>query len=153
MGEKLISDNRRARHDYHILDRVEAGIALVGTEVKSLRMTNGITLKDSYCDIRQGEVWLVGAHIQPYAMGNIYNHEPERRRKLLLHRHEILKLGQKVAEKGLTLVPLRVYFKRGKVKVEVGLCRGKNTVDKRDTIKARESRREIDRAIKSARRG
>jgi SsrA-binding protein len=153
MGEKLITDNRRARHDYHILDRIEAGIALTGTEVKSLRMTNGITLKDAYCDIRKGEAWLVGAHIQPYDKGNIYNHEPERQRKLLLHRHEILKLGQRVAEKGLTLVPLRVYFKHGIVKVEVGLGRGKNTVDKRDTLRERESKREIDRAVKSFGKG
>lgn len=149
MGEKLITENRRARHDYHILDSLEAGIVLSGTEVKSIRMTNSLTLKDAYADIRKGEMYLVGAHIQPYEMGNIYNHEPERMRKLLVHRSEILKLGQQTAEKGLTLIPLRVYFKNGMVKVQIGLCRGKNTVDKRDTIQARDTKREMDRVMKS----
>ncbi|MBI1321104.1 MAG: SsrA-binding protein SmpB [Candidatus Hydrogenedens sp.] len=150
-GEKTLADNRKARHDYEVLDTYEAGIALVGSEVKSLRAEGSIMLKDSYADFRSGELWLVGVHIGPYKQANILNHEVERKRKLLMHRHEIDKLKARVEEKGLTVVPLRVYFKRGKVKVLVGLCRGRQTHDKRDAIKARESKREIDRAVKSAR--
>lgn len=152
-GEKEITNNRRARHDYFVESSYEAGIVLQGTEVKSLRATNGITLKDSYADIRQGEMYLVGAHIQPYAQGNIMNHEPERVRKLLMHRAEIQKIGQRAAEKGFTLIPLRVYFKKGKVKVEIGLCRGKNTYDKRDSLKEREAKLEVDRAMRSLQKG
>ena len=153
MGEKIIVTNRRARHDYHVLDSFEAGIALVGTEVKTLRMTGGMTLKDSYAEIEKGELYLVGTHINPYEKGNIYNHDPERPRKLLMHKREILKQGQRVAEKGLTLIPLRVYFKEGRVKVELGLCSGKKTLDKRVTIKERESKRDMDRALKTVRKG
>ena len=153
MGEKIIVTNRRARHDYHVLDSFEAGIALVGTEVKTLRMTGGMTLKDSYAEIEKGELYLVGTHINPYEKGNIYNHDPERPRKLLMHKREILKLGQRVAEKGLTLIPLRVYFKEGRVKVELGLCSGKKTLDKRVTITERESKRDMDRALKTVRKG
>jgi SsrA-binding protein len=149
MAEKMIVQNRRARHEYHILERHEAGIELQGTEVKSLREGH-ITLKDSYADIEEGEIFLVGTHINPYEMGNIYNHDPERRRRLLMHKREILKLGARVAEKGLTLIPLRVYFKEGRVKVEIGLCQGKHTVDKREAIREREVKREIDRATKEA---
>ena len=153
MGEKLITQNRRAHHEYHILERYEAGVELRGTEVKSLR-DGHITLKDSYADVdARGEIYLVGVHINPYEMGNIFNHDPERRRRLLMHKHEILKLGQRVAEKGLTIVPLRVYFKAGRVKVEIGLCQGKHNVDKRDTIREREVKREMDRAVKEVRRG
>jgi SsrA-binding protein len=151
VGEKVVVQNRRARHDYHILERIEAGIELRGTEVKSLR--NGhITLKDSYADVENGEAFLVGVHINPYEQGNIFNHEPERRRRLLMHKREILKLGARVAEKGLTLIPLCVYFKQGRVKVEIGLCQGKHTVDKRATIREREVKREIDRAMKVSKR-
>lgn len=152
MGEKLIASNRRAGRDYAVLERFEAGIALWGTEVKSLRVSGSMSLKDSYADIEEGEAFLVGAHIEPYAQGNIYNHDPERPRKLLMHKREILKVGQRVAEKGLTLVPLRVYFKNGLVKVELGLCRGKRSYDKRAAIKDRETKRELDRALKQARR-
>lgn len=152
MGEKIITSNRRAGRDYQILERVEAGIALQGTEVKSLRMSGSVQLKDSYIDVVKGEVYLVGTHIPPYEQGNINNHDPERRRKLLLHKREILRLAQKAAEKGLTLIPLKLYFKQGRVKVEVGLCRGKRAYEKRDAIKERESKREIDRAIKTIRR-
>jgi len=113
-----------------------------------LRVSGGMTLKDSYVDIQTGEAILVGAHIEPYVEGNIYNHAPERPRKLLLHKREILRLWQRIAEKGLTLIPLRVYFKQGIVKVELGLCRGKHSYDKRVTIKERESKREMDRAVK-----
>ena len=153
MGEKLITQNRRAHHEYHILDRYEAGIELRGTEVKSLR-DGHITLKDSYADVdAKGEIYLVGVHINPYEKGTIFNHDPERRRRLLMHKQEILKLGQRVAEKGLTLIPLRVYFKEGRAKVEIGLCQGKHNVDKRDTIREREVKREMDRAVKDVRRG
>ena len=152
-GEKVIVTNRRAGRDFFVEDRFEAGIVLQGTEVKTLRQPGGgLTLKDSYADIRKGEIFLVGAHINPYEQGNIHNHAPERRRKLLMHRHEIEKLRARVEEKGLTLIPLKVYFKRGMVKVEIGLCKGKKTFDKRDTIKARESKIEMDRALKNANR-
>jgi len=151
MGEKIIAQNRRARHDYHVLESHEAGIELRGTEVKSLR-DGGIQLKDSYVDVEKGQLYLVGAHISPYDKGNIYNHDPERPRRLLMHKREIHKLGTQVAEKGLTLIPLSLYFKRGIAKVEVGLCRGKHTVDRRDTLREREAKREIERVMKSARR-
>jgi SsrA-binding protein len=145
-GEKLIADNRRARRDYQILERFETGIELRGTEVKSLRAGH-VTLKDSYAQVEEGEMFLVGVYISPYEQGNIYNHDPERSRRLLLHKREILKLGQRVAEKGLTLVPLRVYFKRGRVKIEIGLCRGKLGVDKRETIRERDLQREAERDV------
>ena len=149
-GEKIIAKNRRAWHNYHVIDRYEAGIELRGTEVKSLR--NGqVTLKDSYAEVRGGEMYLVNAHINPYEQGNIYNHDPERPRRLLMHKREITRLGSRVAEKGLTLVPLRLYFKRGRVKVEIGLCKGKHTVDKRDALRDRDIKRETDRMIKDAR--
>lgn len=152
MGEKIIVQNRKARHDYQVLDRFEAGIALQGTEVKSLRQSGSMTLKDSYADFQKGELFLVGTHIRPYEQGNINNHAPERSRKLLMHRTQLERIQQKAAEKGLTLIPLRVYFKRGLVKVELGLCRGKRLYDKRETIKERESKREVDRALKEARK-
>lgn len=146
-GQKMVTENRRARHDYHVLERFEAGIALRGTEVKSLR-DGKMMLKDSYAEVRQGEMYLVGAHISPYEQGNLYNHEPERARKLLLHKREIVRLGAQVAEKGLTVVPLRVYFTKGIAKVELGLCRGKQTFDKRATVRERDEKRELDRAVK-----
>ncbi|MCC6152780.1 MAG: SsrA-binding protein SmpB [Candidatus Hydrogenedentes bacterium] len=151
MGEKIVIQNRRARHDYHVLEKHEAGIELRGTEVKSLRAGH-IVLKDAYADVQDGELFLVGVHINPYEQGTVWNHEPERRRKLLMHKREIAKLGAQVAEKGYTLVPLSVYFKEGRAKVEVGLCKGKQTFDKRDTIRDREVKREIDRAMKDTRR-
>ncbi len=150
MGNKIIANNRRARRDYHILDRYEAGIELRGTEVKSLRAGH-MTLKDCYAEVRQGELFLVGAHIPPYDQGNIYNHDPERERRLLMHKREIIKLGAQIAEKGLTLIPLQVYFTQGKVKVELGLCRGKHTIDKRATIREREAKIEIERITKQYR--
>lgn len=150
MGESIIVENRIARRNYEILDTFEAGIVLMGTEVKSLREPGNMTLKDSFADIKSnGELYLVGAHIQPYKQGNIYNHEPERARKLLMHKREILRLDQRIAEKGLTLVPLKLYFKNGLVKVLLGLGRGKNVRDKRDTIKEREGKLEIQRALKT----
>lgn len=150
MGDSTIVQNRTARRNYEILDTFEAGIALQGTEVKSLREPGNMTLKDSYADIRSnGELFLVGAHINPYKQGNIYNHEAERPRKLLMHKREIDRLRTRIAEKGLTLIPLKLYFTRGMVKVQLGLGRGKNVRDKRDTIKERESKREMERAIKN----
>ena len=148
MGEKLIASNRRAGRDYLVLDRHEAGIALQGTEVKSLRTKGAMTLKDSYADVRRGELFLIGTHINPYEQGNINNHSPERDRKLLMHKREIAKLQQRVEEKGHTLIPLRVYFKNGCVKVEIGVCKGKHSYDKRATIKERETKRDVERTLK-----
>ncbi len=147
--EKIVVQNRKARYDYQVLDTFEAGLALRGTEVKSLRQGH-MVLKDSYCDIVGGQAYLVGAHISPYEQGNINNHEPERRRKLLLHKRQIEKLDTIVSEKGLTLVPLKVYFKSGKAKLEFGLCRGKKTFDKRETIKKRETDREMAQAVRES---
>ena len=151
-GIKIVATNRKAHHDYHILDRIEAGLALQGTEVKSLR-AGRVNLKDSYAEFRDGEMILVGMHISPYEQGNRFNHDPERARRLLLHRREILKLGIKAREKGLTLVPLCLYFKSNRAKVELALVKGKRTYDKREAIARREARREVDRALKEAKRG
>jgi len=149
-GSKLITDNRRARHDYHLLERVEAGIQLTGTEVKSLR-SGGAQLGQAYAEIRDGEAWLVGASIAEYAQGNLQNHRPERDRKLLLHRREIDSLEGKVREKGLTLVPTRLYFKDGRVKIELAVARGKERIDKRRDLAERDARRQIERELKSRR--
>ena len=143
--------NRKARHDYEILESFEAGIELKGTEVKSIRQGQ-MQLKDSYVDVSHGQMYLANAHIEPYKQGNRFNHDPERKRRLLMHKHEIIRLGSKVAEKGLTLIPLKIYFTRGKVKVQVGLCKGKNVVDKRHSLKAKEAKRDVDRAMKEANR-
>jgi SsrA-binding protein len=149
-GIKLIADNRRARHDYHLLERLEAGLVLTGTEVKSLR-ERGASLRRAFADVRGGEVWLVGAHIPEYAQGNSANHDPDRDRKLLLRRHEIDSLFGKVRERGLTLVPTRLYFKDGRVKVEIAVARGKETRDKRRDLAERDARRQIERELKSRR--
>jgi SsrA-binding protein len=146
-GEKLIADNRRVRHEYELLERVEAGLALTGTEVKSLRQGKA-TLQRGYAEIRDGEPWLVGVHIAPYEQASIGAPNPDRDRKLLLHRREIDSLDGKLREKGLTLVPTRLYFREGRVKVELALARGKATVDKRRDIARREAAREIERAFK-----
>jgi len=151
-GDRTIATNRRARHDYEILETVEAGLVLRGTEVKSLRDSQ-VTFKDSYATIRNGEGWLLGCHINPYSHGTDANHDPERDRKLLLHRREIGRLTGKIAERGLTLVPLRLYWKRGRAKVELGLARGKKLHDKRSALREREVRREMDRAAAEGRRG
>ena len=150
MAEKLIADNRKARHDFQLLERFEAGLVLTGTEVKSLRQGRA-SLTQAYGDVRGTEVWLVGAHIPVYEQGNIANHEPERDRKLLLHRREISTLIGKVREKGLTLVPTRLYFKDGRAKVELALARGKEQRDKRRDIAKREADRQIERALKGRR--
>ena len=143
--EKVVVSNRKAYHDYFILESYEAGIALKGTEVKSLRERNA-SLQDSYAVIRNGEVVLVGMHINPFEKGNINNHDPKRERKLLMHRREIRRLFGKVADKGLTLIPLRIYFKKNIAKAEIGLARGKKEYDKRETIKKREVEREMRRS-------
>lgn len=145
-GRKFIAKNRRARHEYHILDTWEAGIALLGTEVKALR-AGRVNLGDAYGEIRGGEVWLCKMHIGPYEQGNRENHEPFRRRKLLLNRREIRKLVPRIEEKGLTLVPLSLYFKRGRVKVELGLGRGKKLHDKRDDKARKDVARRIAREV------
>lgn len=146
-GTKVVASNRRARHDYEILEVLEAGIALVGTEVKSLREGH-IQLKDSYARVEDGEAWLVGVHVSPYAQADGFGgHEPERRRKLLLHRSEIAELSQRVAQESLTLVPLTVYFKEGKAKVELAVAKGRKRYDKREAIAARDAERDTDRAL------
>ena len=144
-GRKLIAQNRKARHDYTIEDVYEAGMVLQGTEVKSLREGRA-SLVDAYATVRDGEVWLENLHIPEYTQGTWTNHEPRRRRKLLLHRQEIEKLVGKTKESGLTLVPLSLYFKDGKAKVEIALARGKRSYDKRQTLAARDAQREIQRA-------
>ncbi|ACI19030.1 SsrA-binding protein SmpB [Dictyoglomus thermophilum] len=147
-GKKIVAVNRKARHDYSILETFEAGIALTGTEVKSLR--NGkVSLQDSYADVKNGEVWIYNLHISPYEHGNIYNHDPKRPRKLLLNKDEIAYLVGKVKERGLTLIPLSIYFnERGWAKVELGLAKGKKLYDKRRDIAEREERRELERLYK-----
>jgi SsrA-binding protein len=147
-GEHTIVTNRRARHEYHVLERVEAGLVLAGTEVKSLR-EGKVVLRDAYATERGGELWLVGATIEPFAQGNRNNHEATRDRKLLLRRREIDRLAESVQQKGLTIVPLRLYFKRGRAKVELALARGKEGRDKRADIATRDVQREIDRELKS----
>jgi SsrA-binding protein len=151
-GNRPIATNRRARHEYEILETVEAGLVLRGTEVKSLR-DGLVNFKDSYASVRNGEGWLLGCHINPYSHGTDANHDPERDRKLLLHKREIARLSGKISEKGLTLVPLRLYFKDGRAKVELGLARGKKLHDKRATLREREARREMDKTARAARRG
>jgi SsrA-binding protein len=150
-GEKLIVDNRRARHDYQLLERVEAGIVLTGTEVKSLREGRA-TLGQAYAEVRDGELWLVGSHISVYDQGNRANHDPDRDRKLLVHRRELDSLYGKVRERGLTLVPTRLYWKDGKAKVELAVARGKERIDKRRDLAERDAKRQIERALKGARR-
>jgi SsrA-binding protein len=137
-------DNRRARHEYHILESLEAGIALTGTEIKSIR-DGGVSLNEAYARMRDGELWLLGMHVPPYKQGSFSNVDPNRPRKLLLHKEQIQRLGSRAAEKGLTLVPLRLYFARGKVKIEVGLAKGKKIWDKREAIAKRDVERELAR--------
>jgi SsrA-binding protein len=146
-GRKVIAENRRARRDYNVLERVEAGMALTGTEVKSLRDGGG-NLQESYAVLRNGEVYLVGANIAPYRQGSDANHDPMRDRKLLLHRREIEQLGAKVAQRGMTLVPLVLYFKDGRAKLELGLAKGREGIDKRQAIAERDSRRQLEREVK-----
>jgi SsrA-binding protein len=146
-GEKLIAENRKARHEYQLLERHEAGLVLTGSEVKSLRQGQA-HLQRSFADIRDGELWLVGSHIAPYDQAGDRNHEPDRDRKLLLHRREIESLIGKVQERGFTLVPTRLYFKDGRAKVEIALAKGKDVRDKRRDIARREADRQMERALK-----
>ena len=147
-GKKIISDNRQARFNYHIIETYEAGVSLQGTEVKSIR-EGKVNLRDGYAFIRNSEAWLLNVHISPYQKAGIFfNHEPRRSRRLLLHKQEIRKLIGKVEQQGLTLVPLRMYFKRGWVKVDIALAQGKKLYDKRETIKRRDDKRAMQRAIK-----
>jgi SsrA-binding protein len=146
-GEKLIAENRKARHEYQLLERHEAGLVLTGSEVKSLREGRA-ELKRSFADIRDGELWLVGSHIASYEQAGDRNHDPDRDRKLLLHRSEISSLIGKVQERGFTIVPTRLYFKDGRAKVEIALARGKDVRDKRRDIARREADRQIERALK-----
>ena len=147
-AQQFIAENRKARHDYHILETWEAGVALLGTEVKSIR-EGRINLRDSYARVENGEVWLMNVHISPYSHRGYASHEEMRQRKLLLHRHEIRKLLGKVAEKGLTLVPLDMHYKNGRVKVLLALAKGKQAHDKRETIRQREVERETRAAVKA----
>ncbi len=146
-GHKIIAQNKKAYHDYFVEERYEAGIALFGTEVKSIR-AGGVNLKDSYCSFEGGEMFVTGMHVSPYEQGNIFNREPLRERKLLMHRREIMKLQGLVGQKGYTLVPLSLYFSGSHVKVEIGLCRGKKLYDKRESDAAREASRDIERHMK-----
>ncbi len=147
MAEKTITVNRKAQHDYHILEKLEAGIALTGTEIKAIR-DGRVNLRDAYARPERGEMWLVGAHIGAYPAAGPFNHEPRRNRKLLLHRKEILALAREVEEKGLTLVPLRLYLKSGRAKLELALARGRRRYDRRQTIARREAEREMRRALR-----
>jgi SsrA-binding protein len=147
-GENIIATNRAAYHNYFVVETVEAGMELRGTEIKSLR-DGGANLREGFIRINGGEAWLVNVHISPYEQGNVNNHDPRRERKLLMHRAEIIAMGTKIKQKGLTLVPLRMYWKRNKAKLEIGLVKGKRLYDKREAIAARDARREIDRAVKT----
>ena len=146
-GVKSVAQNKKAYHDYFVLDRFEAGIELCGTEVKSIR-AGTINLKDSYCTVKDGEIFVRGMHISPYEKGNIFNRDPVRPRKLLMHKREIVKLGAKISQEGLAIVPLSVYLKDSKVKVELGLCKGKKLFDKRETEAKKVAGRDMARAIK-----
>ena len=150
-AEKLIAENRKARHDYFVLEQLETGISLAGTEVKSLRLGE-VNLKDSWVEIENGELFVLGMHISPYEKGNIFNRDPVRKRKLLVHKREIKHLQEQQKLQGYTLIPLQLYFKRGKVKLELGVCKGKKLYDKRADMAAREAKRDIDRAMKEQRR-
>jgi len=146
-GKKILAMNRKARFNYTVEDTLECGIELRGTEVKSMK-ERSFSFTDSYAKIDNGELWLIGLHVTPYKFGNIYNHEPNRSRKLLVHRQEIKRLSRKVNERGLTLVPLSFYLSRGIVKLELGICRGKRVVDKRQDIKRRDQKRDAERALR-----
>lgn len=149
---KVVADNRRARHEYEILSTVETGIELYGTEVKSMRLGKA-NLQDAFARIEKGELWLYNCHISPYEFGNRFNHDPVRPRRLLAHRNEIMRLQQQMKEKGLTLIPLKLYFKRNWVKVDLALARGKHLYDKRESITTRESKRQLDRLVKQSYKG
>ena len=146
-GKKVLAVNRKARYNYTVEDTLECGIELRGTEVKSMK-ERSFSFTDAYAKIDGGELWLIGLHVTPYKFGNLFNHEPNRTRKLLVHRQELKRLSRKVNERGLTLVPLSFYLKSGIVKLEIGICRGKRVVDKRQDIKRRDQKRDAERAIR-----
>ena len=150
-GHKIIAQNKKAYHDYFVDQKYEAGIALFGTEVKSIRQ-GSLNLKDSYCSIKNGELFVIGMHVSPYEKGNIFNREPLRDRKLLMHKREIMKLHGLVAQKGFSLIPLSLYFSGKNVKLELGLCRGKKLYDKRDSLAEKQADREMDRRMKDSSR-
>ncbi len=147
-GDKTIAENRKARHDYFVVESYEAGIELFGTEVKSVR-AGSVNLKDSYCEVEGGELFALGIHISPYEQGNIFNKDPLRPKKLLMHKREIMKLAGLVSREGYTLIPLSLYFKGSHVKLSLGLCKGKKLYDKRDDIARRDADRDIERHLKS----
>ncbi len=149
---KVLAKNRKARFNYTIEDSVECGIVLEGTEVKSFRGGN-ISFPDAFAEIRDGEVWLMGLHVTPYVYSSIFNHDPDRPKKLLLHREEIKRLARKVDEKGFTLIPLEFYLKNGIIKVEIGICRGKKVFDKRADIRERDVKRDLQREVRSRNNG
>ena len=151
-GTKTIAQNRKAYHDYFVEDRFEAGVELFGTEVKSIR-AGTLNLKDSYCVARDGEIYAYSLHISPYEQGNIFNRDPDRPKRLLLHKREIRKLHDLQKQEGYALIPLSVYFKNSRVKVELGLCKGKKTYDKREAVAKRDAKREMDRAMREKNRG
>ncbi len=146
-GTKQIAANKKAYHDYFVLDRFEAGIELTGTEVKSIR-AGTLNMKDCYCRVKEGELWVIGLHISPYKQGSYFNVDPDRQRRLLMHKREIIRLGSKATLEGLAIIPLSLYFKDSRVKVEVGLCKGKKLYDKRQDAADKSARREIDRKLK-----
>ncbi|MBO5269369.1 MAG: SsrA-binding protein SmpB [Clostridia bacterium] len=147
--QRLVAENRKAYHDYFVDERYEAGIELFGTEVKSIRCGQ-VNLKDSYCEVRSGELWVVGFRVSPYEQGNIFNRDPMREKRLLMHKREIMKLHGLISQKGYTLVPLKIYFVGARLKMEIGLCRGKKLYDKRETEAKKESSREIERTFRSS---
>jgi SsrA-binding protein len=151
-AQRVVADNRKAYHDYHVLESLEAGVALLGTEIKAIR-EGRVNLRDSYARLGDGEVWLMNVHISPYSHTGYAHHDERRQRKLLLHRHEINKLTGRVQEKGLTLVPLQLYFKNGRLKVTLALVKGKQAHDKRETLRRREVDRETRAAVKARSRG
>ena len=150
-GVKIAAQNRKAHHDYFVEERYEAGVVLSGTEVKSIRQ-GGANLKDSFCQVKDGELWLYGVHISPYEKGNIFNKDPRRTRKLLMHKREILRLYGVVKQQGYSLIPLSLYFKDSRVKVQVGLCKGKKNYDKREDMAKRDAQRNIERELKERNR-
>ena len=150
MADRVLATNRKARYEYHVEETLECGVVLLGTEVKSVKASQ-FSFADAYAEIRRGEMMLVGLHVTPYEHANQFNHEPNRPRKLLAHREEIEKLRRRVVERGQTLIPLRFYLKRGLVKVEIGLCRGKHHYDKRKSIKERDQKRDLDRELRQYR--
>lgn len=147
-AQRPVAENRKAYHDYFVDEKYEAGIELFGTEVKSIRLGQ-VNLKDSYCEVRNGEIWAVGFRVSPYEQGNIFNRDPLREKRLLMHKREIMKLHGLVSQKGYTLIPLRIYFVGSRLKMEIGLCRGKKLYDKRESIAKKESNREIERQFRN----